>query len=771
MFQPLMLKKNQVLFKILYFLTIVLLLLLPYYLFQGRLFIGGDDTRLFYVYPKEFIYNLALFSWSNFSSLSYYLPNHQYLPFLSMWSIVDSIIKNKIVLDYLAFSLPMILAFIYFQKFVGELSKDKNSFLKYIATLFYILSPITIVNQLSVFLTSIWLLPLIPIMGFYFIRYIKTSRLIYIIFGILFSITLSIGLYSIPWMFGMLLPLILGSFLYSVIYSPFEIKKFLKKTTVFLVFIGLSHLFWIIPLFFSVVLREQANLGSRSLSGDVQNTFIPTVLATATGNILYPLMNLFHRQIAFDFDWALENVFMNFYDKIFLLNFFFIVLFFLGIIAFSKLLRRLESKAYLYFLLIFLISLYFFTVNIGPFKNLFLLFNNIPGFVMFRNFYDKFALGYIFFYSVIVFFSLLFIKKAFPKFYLPFIGAATILVILNFLPAKDIINGPLWTTKDIYKDAIISNEYLLFLEEIRRNISSTSNILSLPFNSAAYSIIGEDKSSNHFYIGTSPVKFLTGINDLSGGLSFPPSISSEIIEHFINKDYQKINVFLERHNVNYVLVTKNIPDEVKKSYLYDSKVLESMDNQLIDEITGKKILISEKGNYELYVANNPKSLISSRNVTFQKVNPTKYRLYVSGLKKAEDLLFLEPYHGSWKLFLEKNPDKVWCDKKREVKNENIVECEGLPKIYQGEEIGYLFKESVFDKEHSPLEAVNNKWIVDPEEIKRSFGNSYYSKNKDGSINIEMTLYFKPQSYFYLGTILSSLSVITVLVLTKRSKNA
>lgn len=31
---------------------------------------------------------------------------------------------------------------------------------------------------------------------------------------------------------------------------------------------------------------------------------------------------------------------------------------------------------------------------------------------------------------------------------------------------------------------------------------------------------------------------------------------------------------------------------------------------------------------------------------------------------------------------------------------------------------------------------------------------YYIENLDGSIDVELTLYFKPQSYFYLGIIVS-----------------
>ncbi len=38
----------------------------------------------------------------------------------------------------------------------------------------------------------------------------------------------------------------------------------------------------------------------------------------------------------------------------------------------------------------------------------------------------------------------------------------------------------------------------------------------------------------------------------------------------------------------------------------------------------------------------------------------------------------------------------------------------------------------------------------------------YKENPDGSIDIELTLYFKPQSYFYLGIIISGTTLILCL---------
>jgi len=50
-------------------------------------------------------------------------------------------------------------------------------------------------------------------------------------------------------------------------------------------------------------------------------------------------------------------------------------------------------------------------------------------------------------------------------------------------------------------------------------------------------------------------------------------------------------------------------------------------------------------------------------------------------------------------------------------------------------------------------------IIDPEYIKANYPKEYYKIYPDGSIDIEMTLYFKPQSYFYLGIIISTFTFV------------
>jgi len=54
----------------------------------------------------------------------------------------------------------------------------------------------------------------------------------------------------------------------------------------------------------------------------------------------------------------------------------------------------------------------------------------------------------------------------------------------------------------------------------------------------------------------------------------------------------------------------------------------------------------------------------------------------------------------------------------------------------------------------------NGWTIDSKYIKQNFPKEYYKENFDGSIDIELVLYFKPQKYFYLGLGISGIILLS-----------
>lgn len=735
-------------------ITICILLALPYYLFQGKLFVGGDDTRLIYAYPWEYLKAMSFFSWINLSSVASYTPNHFSFPFALVWSGLFVVIKSRAVIDYLSFSLPIILGFIYFQKLIKELLPRSTYVEQYTSTFFYILSPILIINQLSVFLMSAWLVGLFPFIAWNFIKYVKTGTFSYVVVTVVVCIFLSLGFYSIPWIAGLLLPLFLTLPFGLLFFNRQLIKTFIIRSIIFFGCIFLSQSYWTIPFIMQFLIKGNS-IGS--LISDRASTFRDTVVQTSTGNITFPFLNLFHRDLTFTHDWDLRTIFIAFYDKMFFLNTIYVSIVFAGIFLWKKALNTSEKKMYFLILIGFLLSLFFYTVNIGPLKEVFLLMGYIPGFMMFRNAFDKFALGFILIYSLLIAFSLFIVLRKFSKYSFLIILCTLLIIVINAIPLKRTINSPLWTTSNIYRTISFPQEYSQFLMQVKKSTDPTANILNFPLNIAGYAVVKDD-TTNNVFAGTSPTKFFTGINDFSGDLSFSHEESGKMWNLIANRDYEGLRNFYYKYNIDVVLVTKNIPQEVKKSYLFSGgNSLKNQDKTFLDEITDKRLFVSSSGNYELYSVKKPNILFHFSQGYFQKISPIKYIVYMH-LTSVDELQFLDSYHDGWKLYLERYEEPTQCKNSIIKVMQGVSECSSADGLFQLSELSYLFKPRLAEKTHIFSPKYNNMWKIDPKDIQRDYNTTFYKKNRDGSIDIKVAVYFLPQEGFYVGIITTLLIV-------------
>ncbi len=718
-----------------------LLLFLPYYLFGGRLFLGGDDTRIFYAYPREVMQSLAIYSWNTISSLSSYTPNHQFFPFLAILSWLETLIQSKTLLFYFTFSLPLILGFIYFQKFVLLIIKSEY-YAAFVVALLYILSPVTMFSQLLYFLSPAWLIALFPIYAYYFLKYIQHGGSTDVYKVVFWAILFSFANLGVPWLGGLFLPFIPAIILFFI-RDRRSILPYVKRSVIFGISLAVSQLFWVVP--FVISLLYQGDIGYAARVTDAAATFAATVNGTATGNVIYPLLTFYHRQFLSDINQPLVAIFANYYDYILPISLIFVVILAMGILQYKKVFRNEHLYVFHIFLIAFLAALYFFTVNIGVLKDIFILMGYIPGFGMFRNFTDKFALGYIFVYASLLYICLFVIHKT-SKFYRLILVTAFIAVFLNAAPVKQIVDSPLWTTKDISRILNIPSEYLSFMDDIRKNIPPSGQIFSLPQNIASYAIITED-DGRHTYAGVSPVKFFTGVNDLSGSGSYPPQIEEQIKGAIIARNYEKLLTILRKINVSHVMVTNNTPPSVRKSYMYNADYLSYQDQALVDAIVDKEVMRSTQGNYVLYQLKNPTMVITSQaNIDYIRVSPIQYEVTVRGISSPQKLLFAETYHPGWKVYPSTGAGKT--------DNETTLYTK--------------LDKALFVDSHKPASSYGNEWTIDPMAI-RALGSSYYTSNTDGSVNAKIVLYFQPQIYAYVGAILTFFSLSVVFIYLKKQK--
>ena len=67
-----------------------------------------------------------------------------------------------------------------------------------------------------------------------------------------------------------------------------------------------------------------------------------------------------------------------------------------------------------------------------------------------------------------------------------------------------------------------------------------------------------------------------------------------------------------------------------------------------------------------------------------------------------------------------------------------------------------------DAFHSESDATLNSFLIDPRYIRQNLPASAYKVNPDGSLDMDLTPYFKPQSYFYAGAIVSGATLLACL---------
>jgi hypothetical protein len=118
-------------------------------------------------------------------------------------------------------------------------------------------------------------------------------------------------------------------------------------------------------------------------------------------------------------------------------------------------------------------------------------------------------------------------------------------------------------------------------------------------------------------------------------------------------------------------------------------------------------------------------------VTYEKINPTKYIVHINA-SKPFFLVFSESYHKDWKAYVS---EPNWF----------IT----------------LFVRPISDDYHFIANGYANAWYINPNEI-----------DKDGDGKFTITLYFWPQNLFYIGAIISlvTLALCTVYLFKDRARN-
>ena len=145
-------------------------------------------------------------------------------------------------------------------------------------------------------------------------------------------------------------------------------------------------------------------------------------------------------------------------------------------------------------------------------------------------------------------------------------------------------------------------------------------------------------------------------------------------------------------------------------------------------------------------------------VTYQKINPGKYLVKLK-INQSTKLVFNQPFNADIKLFTKKFSDDH-CSVINNYQNVQVKECKPQNIFFQVDDLIHLWSKTVFSETHSQDYGYANTWLISPSEIKKNIDKQYYQENSDGSIDLKLILYFKPQSYFYLGLIISGITLLS-----------
>lgn len=179
--------------------------------------------------------------------------------------------------------------------------------------------------------------------------------------------------------------------------------------------------------------------------------------------------------------------------------------------------------------------------------------------------------------------------------------------------------------------------------------------------------------------------------------------NNDIVKGFDASRQYYINTLSE---INYLTKIKNMPDNIQvyenkyyRPHLYITYKKESLDND-----------------------------IPFQNVKHSTTNSSEYIVILNNIKRPVWLNFTENYHPGWKIRI---GNTSWYD--------SLVQKD----YYLGDN---LHERSVVNF---------NSFYIDPVYICKIYN---CQRNSDGSFSLKLTLYFKSQSYLYLGIVLSGVTL-------------
>jgi hypothetical protein len=596
----------------------------------------------------------------------------------------------------------------------------------------------------------------------------------------LFTSIANLATYVVIW----LLVFVFLFFYFSVSHNKVRIIKFSAKLIALSIFV---NMWWIIPLLIRLFTSTTEGL----TNNDIIN--VDWIIAKSTQT---SLLNLF----VFKGKWAwfsgvgdsLYYPYSIYYSQLLpVVVGYFLTTIGLSVILLANKFDKINQKIILYLAFVYLFGLFLLKGAHPPLESLnLLLYEKIPFFLMFREGYNKFMV-----ISIII--LALFIGKTHEHIYAQNIAKHTITIVFImaiFINGWPLINGDVIIKDrgtDLPSDSVdIPKEWLNLNNNLEDNL--TNRIFITPINPSvgiiytwgykgvdrtprftSKSVITVYPSGNYLAASDSEkliyelykamktenktvatklmrlmnTKYIVVRNDLlwdnypTTDLIMPPG---KVVNQLDSMDEVTYLATLDQLNIY------KISDKYYVPHFYSSVlplVVPSYDN-FIQALESEQF---DPSNNIIFIENQNQNKIIQKinlstqpNIYFQKINPTKYKIRIENAQEPFYLTFSESFHMGWQAYI--NTDQIICNPLLKYDNLNVTECKSESRFFENNDLTRIFSNHISEENHYIVNSYANGWYINPQEL-------------GTGENFDLTIYFKPQAYFYIGLFISGLTFI------------
>lgn len=616
-------------------------------LFWGNLYIvGGDDARLYYLYPLEYLKNFSfnVMSGNTLGGNLGYTPVSYSAPLIVVFLFLKTIlpfVNTQLVSYGISFSL----GFLFFYLFLQEWNTRKTPFYFWssvVASLSYLLSLYLLRTFFQSQFISLFLRMAMPGSLYLFVSGLNRKSVSRVIASSLFYSLFGASVYGFPWLLPVLLTLIPLLIYFAVRHGKF----FWKMALVFVGVFVLCNVYWIIHYIIPVLYNSgEANYtASLTASSFIQrnNDLIETItyLNSPVHQIAHYLRISWQDRGNITLVQTLGVIYLS------------------VITGAGILLGRVKKDIRVLYLVAssgLLLSMLFETPNFGSWSvRLFQFLNtHIPFFVIFRNMYDKFALAMAFNYAFTLWISFMVIIES--KILRPVVYILLVLTLgvtlFRSIPYVSITGGNGVSTRI----GALNQDYMDLARYIK-NMHTASRFVWYPMTFGDYVYIADRNLPNHYYVGISPLQIFAQASDLAGfyGLQTPgdPELNWKVLGMLQQGKFTEVGNMLKQQNVGYVIVNN------EKAPLSVPFVLEQFDFMKSQTEQYKKTILGEKirdfgSRYSLYAINpefrSPAVFLSDAEIPFRKSSDGAYDIGPFTTSGKTNLTLMEPYSRLWTL--------------------------------------------------------------------------------------------------------------------------